>query len=88
MKSGLGSSKYKPTDYEKLHAIFDAKRLQVDLIGQKVPFHYQNYPCYEKRSILCENDTYKIKSWYTDDIVMQIKMVLQQHHLLLFTEKV
>ncbi|XP_037542344.1 coiled-coil domain-containing protein 148-like [Nematolebias whitei] len=36
MKNGLGSSKYKPTDYEKLQAIFDAKRLEVDLIGQKV----------------------------------------------------
>lgn len=45
MKNGLGSSKYKPTDYEKLQAIFDAKRLEVDLIGQKVPFFYQNYPC-------------------------------------------
>ncbi|XP_013872139.1 coiled-coil domain-containing protein 148 [Austrofundulus limnaeus] len=34
MKNGLGSSKYKPT--ERLQAIVDAKRLELDLIGQKV----------------------------------------------------
>ncbi|KAG7503602.1 hypothetical protein JOB18_041787 [Solea senegalensis] len=36
MKSGLGSSRYKPTDYKTLQAIVDARRLQSKLIGQKV----------------------------------------------------
>ncbi|KAI3356187.1 hypothetical protein L3Q82_017443 [Scortum barcoo] len=36
MKNGLGSSKYKPSEYEQLQAIVDAKRLESDLIGQKV----------------------------------------------------
>ncbi|XP_070770144.1 coiled-coil domain-containing protein 148-like [Enoplosus armatus] len=36
MKNGLGSSKYKPAEYKKLQAIIDAKRLETDLIGQKV----------------------------------------------------
>ncbi|XP_041720506.2 coiled-coil domain-containing protein 148 isoform X1 [Coregonus clupeaformis] len=36
MKDGLGSSKYKPAEYEKLHAIVDAKRLQSAHIAQKV----------------------------------------------------
>ncbi|XP_017279986.1 coiled-coil domain-containing protein 148 [Kryptolebias marmoratus] len=36
MKNGLGSSKYKPTEYERLQAIVDAKRLESELIGQKV----------------------------------------------------
>ncbi|KAF3694911.1 Coiled-coil domain-containing protein 148 [Channa argus] len=36
MKNGLGSSKYKPAEYKKLQAIVDAKRLEFDLIGQKV----------------------------------------------------
>uniref|UniRef100_UPI0037E8B954 coiled-coil domain-containing protein 148-like n=1 Tax=Semicossyphus pulcher TaxID=241346 RepID=UPI0037E8B954 len=36
MKNGLGSSKYKPAEYERLQAIVDAKRLESDLIGQKV----------------------------------------------------
>lgn len=38
MKNGLGSSKYKWAEYEKLQAIVDAKRLESDLIGQKVNF--------------------------------------------------
>ncbi|KAM6934322.1 coiled-coil domain-containing protein 148-like [Xenentodon cancila] len=36
MKNGLGSSKYKPAEYGRLQAIVDAKRLESDLIGQKV----------------------------------------------------
>ncbi|XP_035531987.1 coiled-coil domain-containing protein 148-like [Morone saxatilis] len=36
MKNGLGSSKYRPAEYKKLQAIVDAKRLESDLIGQKV----------------------------------------------------
>ncbi|XP_026233042.1 coiled-coil domain-containing protein 148 isoform X2 [Anabas testudineus] len=36
MKNGLGSSKYKPTEYNRLQAIVDAKRLESNLIGQKV----------------------------------------------------
>ncbi|XP_018557935.1 coiled-coil domain-containing protein 148 [Lates calcarifer] len=36
MKNGLGSSKYKPAEYKRLQAIVDAKRLESDLIGQKV----------------------------------------------------
>ncbi|CAJ1079275.1 coiled-coil domain-containing protein 148-like isoform X1 [Xyrichtys novacula] len=36
MKNGLGSSEYKPAEYERLQAIIDAKRLESDLIGQKV----------------------------------------------------
>ncbi|XP_029980852.1 coiled-coil domain-containing protein 148-like [Sphaeramia orbicularis] len=36
MKNGLGSSKYKPAEYERLQAIVDAKRLESNLIGQKV----------------------------------------------------
>ncbi|KAK1902706.1 Coiled-coil domain containing protein 148 [Dissostichus eleginoides] len=36
MKNGLGSSKYKPAEYQKLQAIVDAKRLESDLIGLKV----------------------------------------------------
>ncbi|XP_070694645.1 coiled-coil domain-containing protein 148-like [Pempheris klunzingeri] len=36
MKNGLGSSKYKPAEYERLQAIVDAKRLDSDLIGLKV----------------------------------------------------
>lgn len=41
MKNGLGSTKYKPAEYERLQAIVDAKRLESDQIGQKVNFgHY------------------------------------------------
>nr|XP_046260034.1 coiled-coil domain-containing protein 148-like isoform X2 [Scatophagus argus]XP_046260036.1 coiled-coil domain-containing protein 148-like isoform X2 [Scatophagus argus] len=36
MKNGLGSSKYKPTEYRSLQAIIDAKRLESDLVAQKV----------------------------------------------------
>uniref|UniRef100_A0A3Q3K154 Coiled-coil domain containing 148 n=1 Tax=Monopterus albus TaxID=43700 RepID=A0A3Q3K154_MONAL len=36
MKNGLSSSKYKPAEYERLQAIVDAKRLESELIGQKV----------------------------------------------------
>ncbi|XP_033990583.1 coiled-coil domain-containing protein 148-like [Trematomus bernacchii] len=36
MKNGLGSSKYKPAEYQKLQTIVDAKRLESDLIGLKV----------------------------------------------------
>ncbi|XP_041663483.1 coiled-coil domain-containing protein 148-like [Cheilinus undulatus] len=36
MKNGLSSCKYKPAEYERLQAIIDAKRLESDLIGQKV----------------------------------------------------
>ncbi|XP_040004118.1 coiled-coil domain-containing protein 148-like isoform X1 [Xiphias gladius] len=36
MKNGLGSSKYKPSDYKRLQTIVDAKRLESDLIGQKI----------------------------------------------------
>ncbi|XP_069558551.1 coiled-coil domain-containing protein 148-like [Brachyistius frenatus] len=36
MKNGLCSSKYKPAEYERLKALIDAKRLESDLIGQKV----------------------------------------------------
>ncbi|XP_029559207.1 coiled-coil domain-containing protein 148 isoform X2 [Salmo trutta] len=36
MKDGLGSSKYKPAEYEKLQAIVDAKQLQSVHIAQKV----------------------------------------------------
>ncbi|XP_022074272.2 coiled-coil domain-containing protein 148 [Acanthochromis polyacanthus] len=36
MKNGLGSSKYKPAEYKRLQAIVDAKRLESDLIRQKV----------------------------------------------------
>ncbi|TKS67273.1 Coiled-coil domain-containing protein 148 [Collichthys lucidus] len=36
MKNGLGSTKYKPAEYERLQAIVDAKRLESDQIGQKV----------------------------------------------------
>ncbi|KAM3607701.1 uncharacterized protein V6R79_012258 [Siganus canaliculatus] len=36
MKNGLSSTKYKPAEYERLQAIVDAKRLESDLIGQKV----------------------------------------------------
>ncbi|XP_040924880.1 coiled-coil domain-containing protein 148-like isoform X2 [Betta splendens] len=36
MKNGLGSTEYKPAEYEKLQAIVDAKRLESDLIRQKV----------------------------------------------------
>ena len=36
MKDGLGSSKYKPAEYEKLQAIVDAKQLQSAHIAQKV----------------------------------------------------
>nr|XP_046188573.1 coiled-coil domain-containing protein 148-like isoform X1 [Oncorhynchus gorbuscha] len=36
MKDGLGSSKYKPAEYEKLQAIVDAKLLQSAHIAQKV----------------------------------------------------
>ncbi|XP_071196556.1 coiled-coil domain-containing protein 148-like isoform X2 [Salvelinus alpinus] len=36
MKDGLGSSKYKPAEYEKLQAIVDAKQLQSTHIAQKV----------------------------------------------------
>uniref|UniRef100_A0A3P8TMC7 Coiled-coil domain containing 148 n=1 Tax=Amphiprion percula TaxID=161767 RepID=A0A3P8TMC7_AMPPE len=36
MKNGLGSSKYKPVEYKRLQAIVDAKRLESELIRQKV----------------------------------------------------
>ncbi|XP_062287277.1 coiled-coil domain-containing protein 148-like [Scomber scombrus] len=36
LRNGLGSSKYKPAEYKRLQAIVDAKRLESDLIGQKV----------------------------------------------------
>ncbi|XP_041857268.1 coiled-coil domain-containing protein 148-like [Melanotaenia boesemani] len=36
MKNGFSSSKSKTTDYERLQAIIDAKRLQSDQIGQQV----------------------------------------------------
>ncbi|KAF7665204.1 hypothetical protein LDENG_00149060 [Lucifuga dentata] len=36
MKNGLGSSKYKPAEYQRLQAIVDATRRESDLIGQKV----------------------------------------------------
>ncbi|XP_029348904.1 coiled-coil domain-containing protein 148-like [Echeneis naucrates] len=36
MKNGLWSSKYKQGEYKRLEAILDAKRLESDLIGQKV----------------------------------------------------
>uniref|UniRef100_A0A1A8R1D6 Coiled-coil domain containing 148 n=2 Tax=Nothobranchius TaxID=28779 RepID=A0A1A8R1D6_9TELE len=36
MKNGLGSSRYKPAEYERLQAIVEAKRMELDLIGQKV----------------------------------------------------
>ncbi|XP_038870259.1 coiled-coil domain-containing protein 148-like [Salvelinus namaycush] len=36
MKDGLGSSKYKPAEYETLQAIVDAKQLQSTHIAQKV----------------------------------------------------
>lgn len=42
MKNGLGSSKYKPAEYKRLQAIVDAKRLESDLIGQKVHFFVIN----------------------------------------------
>uniref|UniRef100_A0A3Q3ANQ1 Coiled-coil domain containing 148 n=1 Tax=Kryptolebias marmoratus TaxID=37003 RepID=A0A3Q3ANQ1_KRYMA len=54
MKNGLGSSKYKPTEYERLQAIVDAKRLESELIGQKVPFSYQVYPHTEKKNNITE----------------------------------
>lgn len=38
VKNGLGSSKYKPAEYKRLQAIVDAKRLESDIIGQKVHF--------------------------------------------------
>lgn len=39
MKNGLSSSlNYKPAEYEKLQAIMEAKRLESNLIGQKVNF--------------------------------------------------
>ncbi|KAM4609466.1 coiled-coil domain-containing protein 148-like [Polymixia lowei] len=36
MKDGLGSSKYKPADYERLQAMVEAKRQESEAIGQKV----------------------------------------------------
>ncbi|XP_040913634.1 coiled-coil domain-containing protein 148-like [Toxotes jaculatrix] len=36
MKNGLHSSKYKPAEYKRLQAVIDAKRLESELIGQKV----------------------------------------------------
>ncbi|XP_029968241.1 coiled-coil domain-containing protein 148-like [Salarias fasciatus] len=36
MKNGLGSSRYKPAEYEKLQAVIEAKRLESDIIGEKV----------------------------------------------------
>ncbi|XP_067459546.1 coiled-coil domain-containing protein 148-like isoform X1 [Thunnus thynnus] len=36
LRNGLGSSKYKPAEYKRLQAIVDAKRMESDLIGQKV----------------------------------------------------
>ncbi|XP_057708621.1 coiled-coil domain-containing protein 148-like [Corythoichthys intestinalis] len=36
LKNGLGRSNYKPTEYEKVQAMVDAKRLQTALIGKKV----------------------------------------------------
>ncbi|KAM4561228.1 coiled-coil domain-containing protein 148-like isoform 1-T2 [Fundulus diaphanus] len=36
MKNGSGSSRYKPAEYETLQAFVDARRLEYDLIGQKV----------------------------------------------------
>ncbi|KAM7407535.1 hypothetical protein PAMA_003314 [Pampus argenteus] len=36
LRNGLGSSKYKPAEYKRLQAIVDAKRLESDLIGQRV----------------------------------------------------
>lgn len=36
MRNGIGISKYKPVDYERLQAIIDAKRLETDALGEKV----------------------------------------------------
>ncbi|XP_071769827.2 coiled-coil domain-containing protein 148-like [Centroberyx gerrardi] len=36
MKDGLGSSKYKPAEYERLQAVVEVKRQESDVIGQKV----------------------------------------------------
>lgn len=36
MKNGVGTSKYKPIDYERLQAIIAAKRLETDALGEKV----------------------------------------------------
>ncbi|XP_076018146.1 coiled-coil domain-containing protein 148-like [Genypterus blacodes] len=36
MKNGLGSSKYKQAEYQRLKAMVEAKRQESDLIGQKV----------------------------------------------------
>ena len=38
MKNGVGISKYKPVDYERLQAIIDGKRLETDALGEKVNY--------------------------------------------------
>ena len=55
MKNGLGSSKYKPAEYKRLQAIVDAKRLESDLIGQKVHFFVINIMLVLKSADLWSN---------------------------------
>lgn len=51
MKNGVGSSKYKPVDYERLQAIIEAKRLETDALREKVIFLFSVSCCCYKKQI-------------------------------------
>lgn len=65
MKNGLGSSKYKEAEYQRLKALVEAKRQESDLIGQKVSlviiikkkafrqYDYQTGSYYKRQFIFC-----------------------------------
>lgn len=52
MKDGIGSSKYKPVDCERLQAIIDAKRLETDALREKVILFY-SVSCYYFKQQIC-----------------------------------
>lgn len=68
MKNGLGSSKYKPAEYKRLQAIIDAKRLESDIIRQKVNFGWFGSLYHACAAIFGTHYNYKIKRVKNDQI--------------------
>uniref|UniRef100_A0A673CWH3 Coiled-coil domain containing 148 n=1 Tax=Sphaeramia orbicularis TaxID=375764 RepID=A0A673CWH3_9TELE len=79
MKNGLGSSKYKPAEYERLQAIVDAKRLESNLIGQKVNFvHYQYHFFLEREQEAFRTATVEPVHQLRDDLCLRLGEVQHQ----------
>lgn len=52
MKNGIGSSKYKPVDCERLQGIIEAKRLETDALREKVILFF-SVSCYFFKQHIC-----------------------------------